>query len=472
MDNGEWLIDLLMKEGADYAELRHQRNVDFGLVVKNGTPEPPEYSEAYGAAIRVLFKGAMAFTATNMLTKGSLRKNGLRALKAAKAMAKNSSRVGLSEEVANRGSWKVDCKVPPTEVDTGKVLELLKGVDEAINGIKGVKFPKRLLIFGGDLEEKRYINSQGTSLASSVPRVSGYFILTAYEGGRGSLQRIVQLGESGGWERVDLMDPAGIAKEEAEGMSKVLLEGRAVTPGRYNVVVGGEVSGIMSHEACGHPQEADRILGREAAQAGESYVKKEMIGRRIGSTAISISDYPLTPNSNGYYAYDDEGVRAEKKVLIKEGIINSFLQNRETAYEFGAKSNSAARATAYSREPIIRMSNTYTEPGDRTEEELFESVKDGLYIKSFQEWNIDDIRWNNRYVGLEAYRIEGGELKQPVRSPIIEATTEVLFSSVEALGKNLIFKAATCGKGQPEQGAPVWTGGPSMMMRSLFIKSR
>jgi len=76
------------------------------------------------------------------------------------------------------------------------------------------------------------------------------------------------------------------------------------------------------------------------------------------------------------------------------------------------------------------------------------------------EWNIDDRRWNQRYVGLEAYLIENGEIKGLVKNPVIEVTTQGLFSSVDAVGKELRFDAATCGKGDPMQGVPVWTGGP------------
>jgi len=157
---------------------------------------------------------------------------------------------------------------------------------------------------------------------------------------------------------------------------------------------------------------------------------------------------------------------------MKAGVITGFLHNRETAHDFGVASNAAMRATSYAREPIIRMSNTYVEAGDSSLEEMLEDCRAGIYVKSFQEWNIDDLRWNNRYVGLEAYMIRGGELGAPIRSPIIEATTDVIFSSVEAVGREVGFKAATCGKGQPSQGAPVWTGGPPMKMRGLLIKSR
>lgn len=472
MEDEKWLVELLIGKGAEYAEVRRHRKADFNMVMKNGVPEPPEYGEALGVGLRVKVGGALAFSSTNMMTRENLRETGMRALLAARAMREVSSGVGFSEERVNKGTWGVECRIDPTEVDTATVLELMKGVDSAITSTKGASFPKRLLVFGGSMEEKTYVNSEGTELRSKVPRVEGYFILTAHEAGKGSLQRILQMGESGGWERTTAMDPAGAARGEAEGMSKVLLEGKCIGPARRDVVVGGEVSGIIAHEACGHPQEADRILGREAAQAGESYLKRDGMGRKIGSATVNISDFPCLDHSYGFYLYDDEGVKAEKKALIREGVVTDFLHNRETAYELGTKSNAAARATGYGREPIVRMSNTFVEPADHTFEELVEGVKDGIYVKTFQEWNIDDTRWNNRYVGLEAYAIEGGEITSPVRSPIIEATTGVIFSSVDAVGSDTIFKSATCGKGQPDQGAPVWTGGPSMRMRGLYLKSR
>jgi len=117
----------------------------------------------------------------------------------------------------------------------------------------------------------------------------------------------------------------------------------------------------------------------------------------------------------------------------------------------------------------VRMANTYLEPGDYSKEELFEDVKDGIYIKSFMEWNIDDRRFNQRYVGLEAYKIENGELKERVRNPVLEVTTIGLWSAVDAVGKDLEFQAAYCGKGDPMQGIPVWTGGPHIRLRDVTL---
>jgi len=129
----------------------------------------------------------------------------------------------------------------------------------------------------------------------------------------------------------------------------------------------------------------------------------------------------------------------------------------------------SSRAVAYNREPIVRMANTFLEPGDHSQEELLEDIKEGVYIKNFMEWNIDDRRFNQRYVGLEAYRIEDGELKDMLRNPVLEVTTVGLWSAVDAVGNDPQFQAAYCGKGDPMQAIPVWTGGPHIRLREVKL---
>jgi TldD protein len=230
------------------------------------------------------------------------------------------------------------------------------------------------------------------------------------------------------------------------------------------------VVGIAAHESCGHPYEADRISGREAAQAGESFVGQEMMGTRIGSEVATVIDDPTIEHSYGFYLYDDEGVKARPKHLIKNGMINEFLHNRETAASMDmGRSNAAARACNFDREAIVRMSNTFVEPGDHRREELFEGIKLGVYMNSFMEWNIDDKRYNQRYIGREAYLIENGEVKGPVKAPILELTTPAFWSAIDAVGNDLGWAAATCGKGEPGQGVPVYTGGPHIRLRNISL---
>ncbi len=285
-------------------------------------------------------------------------------------------------------------------------------------------------------------------------------------------QRLFQQGETGGLEVVKRLDLVSRVEEEAKILREVIAKATKMEPGKMDVILSPELSGIAAHESVGHPQEADRILGREGAQAGESYLKKSSLGYRIGSKEANVSDDPTLLHSNGYCPVDDEGVKATKRRLIVDGKIGEFLQNRSTSAELGERNNGAARAVGFNREPIIRMSNTFVEPGDHTTEELVRMVKNGIYFKSFTEWNIDDKRLNQRYVGLEAYRIRNGVLGEMVKAPVLEITTPALWGSVKARGRKLEFEAAVCGKGDPMQGAPVWTGGPDTLLGGVRIGVR
>jgi TldD protein len=198
-----------------------------------------------------------------------------------------------------------------------------------------------------------------------------------------------------------------------------------------------------------------------------------LLGKRIGSEVVNVVDDPTFTYKKmkgyGYYLWDDEGVKARRKMLIKNGVINEFLHNRETAAKFGIKSNGSARASSYSLEPLIRMSNTFMLPGDFEFEELLKGIKLGIYIKTGEEWNIDDRRLNMRNVGKEAYLIKNGKIVGLVRRPIIEIKTPAFYSNIDAVDKNFDFIAATCGKGDPVQGVPVWCGGPNIRLRNVGV---
>jgi TldD protein len=119
------------------------------------------------------------------------------------------------------------------------------------------------------------------------------------------------------------------------------------------------------------------------------------------------------------------------------------------------------------------MANTYFAPGDFSFEELFEDIKKGIYMKSFTEWNIDDRRFQSKYVGLEAYLIENGVVTDTmIRRPVLELTTFSLLGSVDGVSKELTSPHGTCGKGEPQQGAPVWLGGPHVRLRNIKLGGR
>jgi TldD protein len=421
--------------------------------------------------VRVIVDGAMGFASTNTSQTDDLNavtESAVRTAKASRRLLETPIR--LSQEKAWEDKWEASMKVDVRDVSIEEKFALLFTVEKSLAKENVmVSLPSRVIIYDEDMSEKFYANSEGARLHGFVPRLSLMYFITAEEPGIGVVQRIRHEAQSKGWEVVDDWKPTEIAANDARMMGNLLRKGIAPPKDEVDVVLGPEVTGIICHESCGHPQEADRILGREAAQAGESYLKPAMLGHRIGSEHVTIIDDPTLPHSYGFYLYDDEGVKAQPRTLIKEGTIADFLQNSETAAELEKRSNGAARASAYDREPIIRMGNTYMKPGNHSLDELIEEVTHGVYMKNFMEWNIDDRRYNQRYVGLESYLIENGEVTAPVRNPILEITTPGLYGSVDAVGKVLQFSGATCGKGDPMQGAPVWTGGPAIRVRQIRL---
>ncbi|MEM2326293.1 MAG: TldD/PmbA family protein [Candidatus Bathyarchaeia archaeon] len=472
-DIAHYIIDSARNMGAEYAEARLQTDLRESIVMKNGVLEASVLEESRGVGIRILVDGSLGFASTNSMRRRDVE----RALKSAFKIARSASRLikrKITMGKGELGSGKVDIKprINFGSVDLESRVNLLKEADEqAINAssMLNVKVPSRMIVLDTWVTEKLVMTSDGANVYSVTPRAALFAFITVFHPQKGPAQRYFNLGETGGWEVVERWNLPKIFYDETYALSKVLMEAVKTPEGEMDAVLGPEVVGIVSHESCGHPSEADRILGREAAQAGETFLKPDSIGLRVGSNYVNVVDDPTIKGSFGFYLYDDEGVKARRRILIKEGVVNEFLHNRETASVFGVESNGSSRSVAYNREPIVRMANTFFLPGDYSEEEIFEDIKHGIYMKSFMEWNIDDRRFNQRYVGLEAYRIENGELREMIRNPILEITTIGLWSSVDAASKKPEFQAAYCGKGDPMQGIPVWTGGPHIRLRKVRI---
>jgi TldD protein len=471
-DIARYALNYALSHEANYAEVRLQRDNGSAALLKNGNPEVSSLIKNYGIGIRVLAHGSMGFASTNILDRENVSKCILEAISMAKSVSgRLRKNIDFSSNLVSNEKWNVTPKVDVNSIGFDEKFELLLDIEKAtISSCNDFKMPNRLFIIESEETEKIFLNSEGSSIQSSVPRVSFTYILTAYKAGKGTAQRFNQKGETKGWEVINEWNLINFVADEARILGKILKQ--AIAPPKndqLDILLGSEVVGIICHESCGHPFEADRIIGREAAEAGESFISPEMQGQKIGSDAVTVVDDPTLPNSYGFYLYDDEGVKARRRDLIKNGFINTFLHNRETAIEFEVETNGSSRSEAYNKEPIIRMANTYMDPGDYKLDELLEDISYGIFMKNFMEWNIDDKRFNQRYVGLEAYEIIKGELKKLIRNPILEITTPALYSSVDAVGKDLSFNAAICGKGDPQQGVPVWTGGPSIRVRKMRL---
>lgn len=465
-------LELALSHGASYAEVRYQEDLSDYLIMRNGRVLSLSTSVVRGVGVRVLVNGALGFAATDRLDRGSIEAVVAEAVGRARAVAPLMKvPIELDESRVGRASYEVVPKVNPENFGVEDRVELGKEIYKTVSGsLREVRLSVLAFSMRTHTQRKLIVNSDGAYVRSSIPRVSVWVNFVEHLPGKGTIQRYIDFGASGGAEWVKEWRVTDEVSQEALNLERVLASGVEPPKDEVDVIVGSEVVGLIVHESAGHPMEADRILGREAAQAGESYVKPEMIGEFVvGNEFATVIEDPTIPGSNGFYLYDDEGVTARARYLYKEGLVHEPLHNRHTAKVFGTTSNGAARAMNYASEPIIRMSNTYLKPGDMTFEELIEDVKLGVYMKSYMEWNIDDIRWNQRYVGLESYLIVDGEIVKPVRNPVLELTTKGFYSRISGAEKELKFYPGTCGKGEPSQGVPVWYGGPDVKLSKLKL---
>ncbi len=466
-----YAIDYARELGASYAEARYHKNDNFSIVSRNGTIIGAGRELKEGIGIRVLVDGALGFSATNKLDNENVKEAVEKAYKLAKAHARLMKRsIEFDNTRVGRAKYSVVERKLFTSMSLDEKISIHRELWDIVSKApSGSKIPVFFLNYVESIEEKIVANSDGAFIMSRVPRLTIFYNVVVASPQRGSIQRFEQLGASGGLENLEEWNLYETLDRDVKIYEEILYEAKEPPRQEVDVIVGSEVVGLIVHESCGHPSEADRILGREAAQAGMSFIKQDMIGERIGNENATVIDDPTIPGSYGFYLYDDEGVPARPRYLYREGIIYEHLHNRWTAKIYGTESNAASRAMDYASEPIIRMANTYFKPGDYSFEELLEDIKYGVYIKSYMEWNIDDVRWSQRYVGLEAYLIENGELKGFVRNPVLEVTTKAFYSKVDAVGKELRFYAGTCGKGEPAQGVPVWFGGPDLRLRNIRL---
>lgn len=467
-DLADFSVEYLQKRGASYVEARLEDSLGNSVVLKNGIPQISEFSHVNGIGIRFILNDSLGFVSTNRLNKEKIKEILEKGIRTTRKSLSISEKTDLAGEEPHNLKYEVKQKINLDGISAEERVSLLLDAERELDKLK-IKLPARFLQLSDNTTKEYLVTSEGTKITSIVPKVMFFYYITISENNK-TAQRYWQYGGSGGWEIAKSWNIKEILCNEAKAMQKNLKFGIKAPKEDVDIIVAPQVTGIMVHESAGHPYEADRIFGREAAQAGESFVTEDMIGYQIGSDIVNVVDDPTIENSYGFFLYDNEGVKARRKCIIKDGKINEFLHNRETAVCMGLKSNGSSRAVDYDKESIVRMSNTFMLPGDCSEEELIKDTKKGVYIKNFMEWNIDDKRLNQKYVGAEAYMIRNGEIKEPVINPTIETSSLKLYKAIVAVANNVEHHAGNCGKGEPMQSIPVWFGGPSLKFKGLRLK--
>jgi len=242
--------------------------------------------------------------------------------------------------------------------------------------------------------------------------------------------------------------------------SRLFLKAPNITPGVYPLILSPMTTGVFAHESFGHKSESDFMLGDEN-------MKKEWeIGKKVGSSILSIIDDGNLEDVSGYCPIDDEGTPAEKTYLIKNGILTGRLHSLSTAEELGEKPTGNARAINTEFEPIVRMTNTYVDKGDSSFEELVSGIDNGFYIKSLKHGSGLS---TFTIAPLRAYSIKSGKIGEPVKISVITGNVFETLGDIDGLSKEITLVSSLmggCGK-MEQYPLRVSFGGPFMRVSKM-----
>ncbi|MDG6094491.1 metalloprotease TldD [Acetobacter sp. AN02] len=271
-------------------------------------------------------------------------------------------------------------------------------------------------------------------------------------------------GFGGRYEVARLLDPAAWkgAADEALRMALVLLEAKPAPAGEMEVVLGSGWPGILLHEAVGHGLEGDFNRKGTSAFAG-------LVGQRVASPGVTVVDDGTLPGRRGSLTVDDEGTPSGRTVMIEDGILTGFIQDRQNARLMGVRPTGNGRRQSYAYPPLPRMTNTLMQGGSATTEEMIGSVKRGLYAVHFGGGQVDITSGKFVFSASEAYLIEDGKVTVPVKGATLIGNGPDAMTKVSMIGSDVALDPGigTCGKAG--QGVPVGVGQPTLKMTGLTV---
>lgn len=252
------------------------------------------------------------------------------------------------------------------------------------------------------------------------------------------------------------------AVDEALRQAVVNLESVAAPAGEMTVVLGPGWPGILLHEAIGHGLEGDFNRKGTSAFAG-------LLGQRIASPGVTVVDDGTINDRRGSLSIDDEGTPTQQTVLIEDGILKGFMQDRLNARLTGVKSTGNGRRQSYAHAPMPRMTNTYMLGGDKDPAEILASVKNGIYAVNFAGGQVDITSGKFVFSASEAYLIENGKLGAPVKGATLIGNGPDSLTKVSMVGNDMKLDngIGTCGK--DGQGVPVGVGQPTLRIDGLTV---
>ena len=453
-DVGLQLAEALKKYNADYIEAHLEESQASNITYRGRELESIGRSTAIGGNVRALVRGGWGFTSFN--DPGKLPGKIELAVRQAQLAGKEKSKLAQVASVVD---------IVPAEIERNPVaiplVEKKRLLDEYNDIIWQTPRLKTSVINYGDSHKKLiFLNSSGSYIEQARDDIT--LRLTAVAAADGEVQQAnLSLGSVGDFGLIKgLHQQVQQMAQHAMG----LLSAPQVKGGEYTVVLDPVLAGVFVHEAFGHLSESDLVYENDRLR------EIMTLGKQFGSAELNIVDSAIMPGLRGSYKYDDEGVPASKTYLIREGKLVGRLHSRETAAKMREKPTGNARAINYGYPPIVRMTNTYIEPGLVSFDDIIANIKEGVYAKNWYGGTTSMEMFT--FSAGEAYMIRNGKLAEMLRPVVLTGNVFVTLKNIDAIGNDLeMNQGGGCGKGG-QVPLPLSNGSPHIRIQHCLVGGR
>ncbi len=437
------IFKLAKKLGAEYTELTKSLGDNTHIEINNQQIKEISSGKVKIYGVRVLANGSFGVAYSYNDDYENLIKQAIKNSKLIKGVEKIKDYPQYSK------TFKTNFKKNVLDVSLEEKKKLL--VDyKPIKKIVNLR-----LIYADSVTKKEFLNSEGTNLTWKDMNC-GYFVW-AYAKENTTMENFLKINRlKGGYEVTK-----NINDDINEAMKKAiaLLSAKQAKGGLFDTIIDQPLGGVLAHEAVGHACEADLVNNHLS-------VLVDKIDEKVGNDNVNIVD-DGTLKSWGWIPFDSEGVKASKTVLIKNGILKSYLHSRDTAALFDQNLTGNGRQTNATYKIIPRMTNTFIDKGDSNYDEMLAEIKEGYYLKGSAGGQVDSAGGEFLFNAIEGYYIKKGEIVYPVKSVSLVGNILETLHKIKLVAKDLDYRSGTCGKSG--QWVPVSSGSPHVLIEKAKI---
>lgn len=442
MDDGELYLEFCQSESISFDDGR-MRNANFDTT--------------QGFGLRSVLGEATGFAHSSELSEAAI------ARAAATVKAVNfgqSGHVELSPAPFGSNQSLYTSVNPLNDIEFGTKVKVLEEIDAYLRK-KDDRIKQVSASIAGEWQVVHILKADGRIASDIRPLVRLNISVAVEENDK------METGSHGAGARTsysEYLKPENWQKQADEALRQALvnLQAKPAPAGEMPVVLGNGWCGVLLHEAIGHGLEGDFNRKGTSAFAG-------LLGQRVASPGVTIVDDGTLKDRRGSLTIDDEGTPTSRTVLIEDGILTGFMQDRMNARLMDVKATGNGRRESYAHQPMPRMTNTYMLGGDRDPKDLFNGVKKGLYAKTLGGGQVDITSGKFVFAVTEAYLIENGKPTVPVKGATLIGNGPDILTKVQAIGNDAALDdgIGTCGKAG--QGVPVGVGQPSMLIGEMTV---